>query len=74
MAFIAYCLVIGFFDGGVNTPTALLVYECVGRERMAAGWSSFLFATGITISLGPPLAGKEVGTSMGCILGKLDTT
>lgn len=60
LAFIAYCLVIGFFDGGVNTPTALLVFECVGRERMAAGWSSFLFATGITISAGPPLAGKKI--------------
>ncbi|KAK3711628.1 hypothetical protein QZH41_014058 [Actinostola sp. cb2023] len=55
--FIIYSLVIGFFDGGVNTPSALLVFECVGRERMAAGWSSFLFATGVTISIGPPLAG-----------------
>ncbi|XP_048577817.1 monocarboxylate transporter 10 isoform X2 [Nematostella vectensis] len=56
-SFVAYSVVIGFFDGGVNTPIALLVYECVGRHRMPAGWGFLSFATGITICVGPPIAG-----------------
>ena len=50
--------VFGLMDGAMNGQFSLLILKCVGRHKLNQAWGHVMFFLGLSIGIGPPLAGE----------------
>lgn len=55
---VAIFVVYGLMDGGMNGQFSLLILKCVGKSKLNQAWGHVLFFVGLSIGIGPPLAGE----------------
>lgn len=55
---VALFVVNGLFEGSMNGQWSLLLYECVGRNKVDQAMRYFSVCTGVGFAIGPSLAGK----------------
>ena len=51
-------LVFGLMEGAMLGQLTLLVLECVGRHKINQAWGVMQCFIGMSVSIGPPLAGE----------------
>ena len=51
-------LVFGLMEGAMLGQLTLLVLECVGRPKINQAWGVMQCFIGMSVSIGPPLAGE----------------
>ena len=61
---VAFFVVYGSMDGGLNGLYPMLVLECVGPDNMRKAFGTYCAFAGIGITAGPPIAGKNVRVLM----------
>ena len=54
----AIMLVFGLMEGAMVGQLTLLVLECVGRHKINQAWGVMQCFIGMSVSIGPPLAGE----------------
>ena len=55
---VALFVVNGLFEGSMNGQWSLLLYECVGRNKVNQAMGYFTFCVGVGSAIGPSLAGN----------------
>jgi len=55
---VAIFVVYGLMDGCINGQFSLLILKCVGKSKLNQAWGHVLFFLGLSIGIGPPLAGE----------------
>ncbi len=57
---VIYSLVFGFFDGCFVGQVAVITGDIAGKERLSQAIGNMFGVVAIPMSLGPPVAGKDV--------------
>jgi len=55
---VALFAVFGLMDGAMNGQFSLLILKCVGKHKLNQAWGHVMFFLGLSVCIGPPLAGK----------------
>ena len=55
---VAVIVVFGLMDGAIMGQFSLLVLKCVGKHKLNQAWGYIMLFIGLSICIGPPMAGK----------------